>query len=508
MAKSSALPKIVLIVCAVLAVLLGGLVLTARYGVLFPEGRLLIEARASGLKLGRFGRLHIEGLGGDIWRDFSVRRLTVSDEKGIWLEARNIDMAWSYAALFQRRFQADTITAEKVIVYRRPTMEPKTESPGLPITIDIQRAQARVEMMPEFSFRRGVYDVTAAVNLRRRNGGQRGTIAAASVLHPGDHLNAKFDFGGGRPLIATADAVEAKGGALAGALGLPADQAFDLKVNINGGSPQGRFSVVAISGATRPIDAVGSWNAQGGSARGRIQLSASTLTTGLVQRLGPEVRFDVVGRKAAEASLFDMNMELSAENLTINAAGKANPGQRRTGPNGVKITAAAKELSKVTGGPSMGLGRVDGVLSGTLDDLRFAGTADVARLDLGTYGLDRVSGPFVVTRKAKVLAVNGKVAGQGGRGTGLPAALLGARPAVAFDASRLADGRLLLREVDAIGAGLKVTASGGRSLLGGLNFKGNATFSNLAAARAGASGGLTAEWSANQGGAGKPWVLT
>jgi translocation and assembly module TamB len=506
-AKSSVLPKIILITCAVLAVLLGGLVLTARYGVLVPEGRLLVEARASGLKIGRFGRLKIEGLGGDIWRDFTIKRLTISDEKGVWLEGRNIAMAWSYAALFQRRFQADTITADKVIVYRRPTMEPKTESPGMPITIDIERLQAQVELMPELSFRHGVYDVTANLSLQRRNGGQNGTIAAASVLHPGDHLNVKFDFGGGRPLMVTADAVEAKGGALAGALGLPADQAFDLKVSANGGSPQGQFSAVAISGASRPLDATGAWNAQGGSARGLIQLSASTLTAGLVQRLGPEVRFNVTGRKA-EASLFDMNAEVSSENLTLTAVGKANPGKRQTGPAGLKIVAASKELSKVTGGPSMGLGRVEGVLTGEMDNLRFAGTADVARLNLGAYGLDRVSGPFVVTRKDKVLAVNGKITGQGGRGSGLPAALLGARPVVAFDGSRLADGRLLLKDVDATGAGLRVTASGGRSLLGGLNFKGRAVFSNLAAARTGASGGLTADWSATQGGAGKPWALT
>jgi translocation and assembly module TamB len=506
-AKSSALPKIILIVCAVFAVLLGGLVLTARYGVLMPEGRLLVEARASGLKVGRFGRLKIEGLGGDIWRDFTIRRLTISDEKGVWLEARNIAMEWRYAALFQRSFQADTITAEKVTVYRRPTMEPKTESPGMPINIDIQRLQGRVELMPELSYRRGVYDITASLNLRRRNGGQSGELAAASVLHPGDHLNAKFDFGGGRPLMLTADAVEARGGALAGALGLPADQAFDLKIAANGDGPQGRFSAVAISGQNRPLDANGAWNAEGGSARGRLQLSASTLTADLVQRLGPEVRFDVTGRKA-EASLFDLKASLASDNLTITAAGKANVGEQRTGPGGVAIVVAANELSKVTGGPSMGLGRIDGVLTGAADDLRFAGTADVARLNLGEYGLDRISGPFVITRKGEALAVNGKIAGQGGRGAGLPAALLGARPSMTFDAARLADGRLLLRQVDATGAGLKVTANGGRSLLGGLNFKGRAAFSNLAAARAGASGGLTADWSATQGGAGKPWSLT
>lgn len=507
-AKSSVLPKIILIVCAVLAVVLGGAVLTARYGVLLPQGRLLIEARANGVKIGRFGRLEVEGLSGDIWRNFSVRRLTIKDEKGLWLEARNVDMKWSYAALFRRSFQADEIVAERVIVYRRPTLTPKSVSAGMPISINIKQARARIEMLPEFSFRRGVYDVAASIDVQRRNGGQSGTVTAASVLHPGDHLNVKFDFGGGRPLLLIADAVEAQGGALAGALGLPADQPFDLKVNAQGGEGQGRFSALAVTGALKPLDATGAWNAQGGSARGRVQLSASTLTQGLVKRLGPEVRFEVKGAKAAQASLFDLDAVLASDNLNVRAVGKANVGQRRTGPDGVAVTLAAQELSKVTGGPPMGVARIEGVLSGTTDDLRFAGAADLARLKLGSYGLDRISGPFALTRKDGVLAINGRAAGAGGRGTGLPAALLGARPTVAFDAARLADGRLLLRNVDATGSGLRVQASGGRSLLGGLNFKGKADFSNLAAARMGGSGSVSANWTASQARAGRPWALS
>jgi translocation and assembly module TamB len=505
-AKSSVLPKIILVACAVLALVLGGIALTARYGVLLPQGRLLIEARASGLKIGRFGRLKIEGLGGDVWREFTIRRLTISDEKGVWLEAKNIDMTWSYAALFRRRFHAEDIKAEKVTVLRRPTMEPKSESAGMPISINIDRATTRLELTPEFSVARGVYDVVANVDVQRRNGGQNGKVAITSVLNPGDHLNAEFDFGGGRPLLVIADAMEAKGGALAGSLGLPADQPFSLQVQARGDGPQGRFTALATSGTIRPVDASGAWNKEGGSAQGRVLLSASTLTQGLVERLGPDVQFNVKGVRAP-ASLYDLDAQLTSANLAVSAKGKANLGERRAGPAGVAISASAKELSKVTGGPSMGLGRVDGLLTGTADDLRFVGTADVARLQLGDYGLDRVSGPFTFTRRGEVLAVEGRIAGAGGRGSGLPAALLGARPTASFNAARLADGRLLLRDVQAMGAGLKVQASGGRSLLGGLNFKGKADFSNLAAARAGASGSLSATWSAAQAGAGRPWTL-
>ena len=71
---------------ALTAILLGGV----RFGAITPQGRAFLEARTSGLKLGRIGRLKIEGLTGDIWNAFGVRRLTISDEKGVWLEAADL----------------------------------------------------------------------------------------------------------------------------------------------------------------------------------------------------------------------------------------------------------------------------------------------------------------------------------------------------------------------------------------------------------------------------------
>ncbi|MBS0333022.1 MAG: hypothetical protein JSS35_09660, partial [Proteobacteria bacterium] len=55
-------------VAAALVALVAGL----RYGVLLPQARLGIEAAADGLKVGRFGRLRVEGLSGDIFRDLRV----------------------------------------------------------------------------------------------------------------------------------------------------------------------------------------------------------------------------------------------------------------------------------------------------------------------------------------------------------------------------------------------------------------------------------------------------
>ena len=78
--------------CLVLLVAVAGLV--TRFGVLTPPGRLLIEAGTSGVKLGRIGKLKIEGLSGDVWGSFGVRKLTISDEAGVWLQADKVAVSW------------------------------------------------------------------------------------------------------------------------------------------------------------------------------------------------------------------------------------------------------------------------------------------------------------------------------------------------------------------------------------------------------------------------------
>jgi translocation and assembly module TamB len=506
-ARRNRLPKAIVVICAILAILIAGAGLTVRYGVLLPQARLLLEARTDGLKLGRYGRLKIEGLGGDIWRDFTVRRLTIRDEKGVWLDARNLHLQWRYEALVRRKFDATRLTAQTVQIVRRPTLTPKGKSKGLPVSIEINQVAARVEMLPAFSYRRGLYDVTGSLDVQRGGGGQSVRLVALSRLHAGDRLTARIETGPARPLNIVIDAMEAQGGAMAGALGLPADQAFALSVRASGKASQGRFTARATSGQTTPLDAKGAWNGQGGDASGRLSLTASRLTQALARRVGPEAVFAIAGRRA-DAQFFALDARVVAKNLTVHAVGPGDIGKRLIGPQGLALTLQTPALGDLAGGPSKGPATVKGVLKGSQDDLRFTGAAALSRLELGGYGLARVSGPIELSRRKGDLNLKARLAGADGQGTGFVAALLGEAPRADLEGARLADGRLLLKDLEATGAGLKVKASGGRSLLGGLTFKGDAEFSNLAAARPGASGLLTAGWSASQGGAGKPWVLS
>ena len=497
----------------ILAIALGLLVIVTialgvvRFGVHLPQARQLIEARAEGLKIGRIGRLHLEGVEGDIWRDATVRRLTIADAKGVWLEARDLRLVWRYPELFQRRFHAERITAREVRILRRPVMGPAGKpGGGMSVSVQIDALQARLELLPAFSYRRGVYDVKAGLDIER-SGRRAGQVAAASQLHPGDRLDVTFDLGKGRAVLIKADAVEAEGGALAGALGLPAEQAFRLQVDARGETSQGRFTADAVSGAGKPLWARGGWAPGGGQAAGRLDLTASRLTADIARRLGPEVIFAGAGRKTSGPEGFALDLRARAPNLGLTARGFGDLGKRRTAPQGLLVEAASADLSKLGAAPMKGPARVTGRLAGDATAWRFKGQATANSFVTDGYSLAKISGPLDLARKDGAFELATTLQGAGGAGRGYAAAILGGAPRATLTAARLKDGRLLVRDLDVVGRGLKVEARGERTLLGGLDFHGQAQLSNLSAARPGASGAVQARWSAVQGGAERPWVF-
>lgn len=494
------------------AVFAGGLVLllallfaAVRFGAMAPPTSGLIEARTDGLAIGRFGNLKIEGLRGDLFSDLRIRRLTIADEKGVWLEAKNIELEWRYLELLRRRFHAERLEIEALHLIRRPILTPKKdETGGLPVALIIDRAALRLEMSEAFSYERGVYEVAGAVSVRRRGRGQSGEVHARSLLRPGDRLDAVFDIGRRRPLLIDVTAVEAQGGALAGAAGFDPKAPFSLRIDARGRIRDGRFEALARTGGQTPLRASGAWSSQGGRADGRLNLAASRLTQGIARRVGDQVEFQVSGAQA-EGDLMTVNARLTAPRLTVRATGLADPDQRRTGPQGVSLVAETQDLSALAGGGTAGAARLSGVLRGAPDDLDLQGQLRVQALGAGGYRLAQVAGPVTLSRDADGIELDLALNGQGGAGDGYLAALLGQTPSLEGRLQRLADGRLLVRDLQVEGAGIDLEAQGDRGLLGGLSFSADARVSNLSAARSGAAGAAQLELRGARRGADAPW---
>ncbi len=487
-------------------VLVASVAVVTRFGVNTAPGLMFVEARASGLKLGRFGKLRIQGLQGDLWRNFTVRRLTISDEKGVWLDADNVVVKWRYQELFVRRFHADSLEAERVRVMRRPTLTPKTKSRNLPVSVDIEQAHLVVETLPAFSYSRGLFDVVGSLDVVRK-GPAHVRLGVASRLHAGDQVGVAIDTGKGKPLVVIADAREARGGAIAGSLGLPADQPFTLKVRAGGPLGAAKFSLLATSGTTIPAQATGSWDKSGGSASGRVALSASTLTSKLARRFGDDVRFSATGSRL-KSGLYAIQGRADGQTLSLTVAGEADVAKRAAGPRGLAVTASTTALDRLAVSFIDGAARSQGVLSGGSAAWTYQGTLAASNFKALGYSVARVSGPVKVARRKGELTIESSLKGEGGGGKSYVAGLLGGRPTADILFVRLADGRQLIRRVKATGAGIKLDATGERTLLGGMSFKGDAELTNLPAGRTGQKGRATGGWTASQGGLGKPWTVT
>ena len=496
-------PGLLIIVSVSLVVLVAVLMGGVRFGAITPQGRAFLEARTSGLKLGRIGRLKIEGLTGDIWSDFGVRRLTISDEKGVWLEAADLRVDWRPAELFYRRFHADDIAARQVLLLRRPTLTPKGKSTAAPLSVDIDHLALRLITRPEFSRRAGDFDMSGDYDSQRL-GGQKGNLRVLSRIHAGDHLTLVFDLGRDKTLLLDAQAHEADGGALAGALGLSPDRPFDLDAKAHGTTSQGAFTVLARSGKATPLKAGGAWNPQGGSAAGDIDLSASTLTDREERMFGANARFSILGHKAGAFS--DLDLKVDSQNLHLVAHGPADLGKRITAPAGLTFNARIANLSKITPLPTMGAGVADGVFHLNGDGFAVDGRVDVRDLSWLGYRLARAKGPASVAWKRGELSIKAGATTDGGGGEGL-LAVLGRSPSAQFEGVRLKDGRFLIRSAKVQAPNLTVVAQGERGIFGALTFKGDAKVASLAPVHAGMAGQATAKWSASQG-VNKPWVLT
>jgi translocation and assembly module TamB len=498
-----ALWTMIIAVAAVVLVALAGL--GTRYGLVTSPGRLFLESRLDGLKLGRVGKLRVEGLRGDVFRDFTITRLTISDEKGVWLEGREVHVTWHYTELFRRRFHADEITARNLILLRRPTLTPKGKSSDLPVSFEIERLRGRVEMAPEFSYRRGVFDLSGALLVERR-GPKVGHIEARSLLHAGDFLKTDFEFGRDKSINVTADASEAAGGAIAGALGLSTDQPFDLAVRARGTSEKGGFTAVAQSGSATPINGLGAWDEDGGWAAGRIALASSRLTQKYVERFGPEAKFSIGGSRFKGGN-YAVDGRIDAANLKVAFVGPADLLARKLTPQGIAVTIQTGSFKRLLGGVVDAQATATGNLKGQWSDFVFVGDIDARDLVTGaSYRIARATGPAKLVKRKGEYLLSGDLTGAGGQGRGYLAAALGGRPHMTFVGTRLKGGEMLIRKVTARGPGLVLDAAGRRTVLGNLSFKGDATLSNLAAAHAGARGVVKMDWSASrERGPGKPW---
>jgi translocation and assembly module TamB len=513
------LGRLALIAIGGLALLLTMTLGAVRYGVQTDAGRSLVLSLMNGLPLGGAGRLQVEGLDGDVFGAFRIHRLAVIDAKGPWLEGADLSMRWRPGELLIRRFHAVRIAAGRINILRAPEL-PASPSRGggqaLPVSVRVDQLQLALETQPAFSLRHGLWDISGRLHLTRK-GAADGQVAAQSRLHPGDGMNAAFRIGEGKDVLLRADAVEASGGALSGALGLSPDRRLLVRARVNGTTDRGGLAVTAVSGADQVLAATGQWDKAGARLQGDVNFAASRLTSFIASRAGPAAHLVVQARQSpppprkhalfgprlaprpASGDLYDIDASVVARDAAIALQGPVNWRQRAT--SGVNVQVRVADLSRWLPFPKIGATQALGVASGDLKAIDFKGAVTGHQIAEYGYSVAEASGPATLNWSPKALRFQTNLSGTGGAGAGAIPALLGPRPKVDLDLTVSPNLHVLFHTLNVMGSGIKVEAQGGQSLLGGFDFKGSGLISNLAATHPGAKGALSATWSASLGGA-------
>nr|WP_316628456.1 translocation/assembly module TamB domain-containing protein [uncultured Brevundimonas sp.] len=499
--------RIALIAGAVVAgllVLVAAALVAGRFYIASDGGRQLVLERIQDLKISRYGRLKVYGLKGDLLSDFSIDRITLADSQGVWLEANNLSMDWSYLALLGRSFHANDIKAETIRVLRRPVVEPPTNEPSSPqpISVRIDKFSANVELMEGFSKEYGRWSLAGDASLPR-NGAKSATVNADSLNRPGDFLRLSASFGGKlEDTRLNLRANEAQGGPLAGALGYSPDQPFSATAVLNADVVNARVQ----TGRFVPLIVQGHFGDKGSRVSGFVDFSGSDLLAPFVTRIGRTARFGFAMVPTPDKASQGVAWKLISDNVQSEARGLIRNADRSS-PDGIKLDIQAASLSRLVGSDVAGPAAYSGLFKGDASNWSLNGQATLLNANVASYRATRIAGPLNLVVKDGRMDLDGDIRANGGSGEGIIGGLLGASPRLQMQAARMKDGAILLKKIDLQGQGLTLNGSGSRNLLGGMSFRGEAQLTDARRVLPDARGAFGGPIRASSAKTGAPWVL-
>ncbi|WP_323780692.1 translocation/assembly module TamB domain-containing protein [Leisingera sp.] len=207
--------------------------------------------------------ISVTGLEGAFSSQAKIRKITVADEKGIWLTIEGAELDWNRLALLRGRFSVNELSAERSTVARAPEPLPPDPElpepeatpfalPELPVAIELGEIKAnRIELGEELAGSAASLSVEGSLLLA--DGALDTRLAAARLDKPGDHFRLEAGYANETRQITLDLAVEeSPGGLISRSLGLPGSP--ELQLTAQGSGPVSDFTadiLFSTNGAER-----------------------------------------------------------------------------------------------------------------------------------------------------------------------------------------------------------------------------------------------------------------
>ncbi len=270
----------------------------------------------------------IDGFSGALSSRAAIQRLTVADGQGIWLTLNGINLDWSRSALLAGELSVNELTADEIIVARKPvvpTTSPSPEAggfslPELPVSITIGRlAAGRITLGPDILGEDFAATLTASVVLAGGEGLVDARLTriddgpAAEISIKGSYANAA------RRLVLDLTASEDQGGIAARMIGIPGTPATDL--TIEGAGPIDDFTAqlrLATDGQDR---LTGTVSVKADSFALDVSGDVAPLfLPDYAEFFGPSVALKATGRQTPAGGLSLSNLDLFARSVSLKGA--------------------------------------------------------------------------------------------------------------------------------------------------------------------------------------------
>ena len=197
-------------------------------------------------KLSAPGRqIRLSGVSGALSSQARIARITISDDKGPWLQVDNAQLDWSRLALLRGRVDINRLSADRIAWLRKAEMPPPQRGlpqveaqpfslPELPVSIQVRElAVGTVSFAPEIFGQAAEFNVTGNVSLA--GGALDSALNVKRLDGPGGGLTLKAAFSNKtRQLDVDLALQEPQGGVVATLLKIEGAPPIDLKVQGSG----------------------------------------------------------------------------------------------------------------------------------------------------------------------------------------------------------------------------------------------------------------------------------
>ncbi|MGE3250508.1 MAG: translocation/assembly module TamB domain-containing protein [Hyphomonadaceae bacterium] len=464
-----------------------------------PGAPGLVSWLADGREIWRLGRLDLEGVSGPHIAALRAARFTLSDEQGVWIEARGIDLSWSPLALLFNDVDVAAVSAEELDVARRPILSAPRPPGWFQPDVNIASIRART-----INFAEPVAGVAAQITLTGVMTMEDRDLSLLSLEArrldaDTDRLTLRINARENELLFA--EARGAAGGLLAHMLGVE-DRSVALDARGIGVAREGEGTIVATIGEDSLAGGRMHWGVEDWGATLAINPSFAPIFSQITGRFGPALTLEARGERNDRARQ-PFTLTARADNLELTANGHFNRVWRADGP--VRLSATIPDLNRIA--PELFLDADAAALAGdlTLRDGRidFAGDARANNVGEGVVRADAAGAvTFAWTARAADATANLSLTPRGAPETRRLLANGRLNLRIVYDRG---DERIVVRRGDLQSEALRIEAQGAvDDAQGALN--GRWQISRLAAASPEIAGAARGAWRMRRQGE-EPWRI-